>query len=239
MSEITVEFSPKHPMHLACDMESNRLALTGVLIEPHDDTDVICAATNGRILAVVKEEGTCKEPIIAPGECFKAKKGQSLNVVKNGRWEKSSWSMKRNARTDMTTSVLADVEGRFPRYRDVLPNIEYARTLAVSIDPQLLLDLANALGRRESDKDYENNRAITLLIPVFTKPDDEAGMPHSMDADTNGIACVVEGGGIGVLMPCSASRNRTREDHDHSDQRAYYTEFVKSLQPRTATDETA
>ena len=229
MSEITVELSPKHPMHLACDTESKRLALTGVLIEPHDDTDVICAATNGRILAVVKEEGTCKEPVIAPGDCFKAKKGQSLNVVKNGRWEKHAWSVKRGAMADKTTSVLADVEGRFPRYRDVLPSIECGRTLAVSIDPQLLLDLATALGRRESDKDYEDNRAITLLIPVFTKPDDEAGMPHSMDADTNGIACVVEGGGIGVIMPCRAGIAGRGDDPIHSSQRAYYTEFVKSL----------
>lgn len=228
MSEITVSLCPKHPLHLATDPSSTRYALGGVLIEPHDDTDVVCAATNGRILAVVKEEGTCKEPVIAPGDCFKAKKGETLDVVKNGRWEKSSFKLKRGVKESLTTAVLADVEGLFPRYRDVLPNIEYARTLAVSLDPQLLLDLANALGRRESADIHDSNRAITLLIPVFTKPDDEAGMPDVMEADIAGIACVVLDGGIGVLMPCSAS-DCGGSDCDHSSQRAYYTEFVKSL----------
>lgn len=223
MSEITVELSPKHPLHLACDAESKRPAITGVLIEPHDDTDVVCVATNGRILAVVKEEGTCKEPTIAPGECFKAKKGETLAVAKNGRWEKSSWKMKRGIREGVTTSVLADVEGRFPRYRDVLPNIECGRTLAVTIDARQLIDLQNALC---ADNEQQ---CITLLIPVFTKQDDVIGMPNDMDADTTGIACVVPDGGIGVLMPCCASRYGSGDHHDHSDKRKYYTEFVKSL----------
>lgn len=224
MSEITVELSPKHPMHLVCDTESRRLALTGVLIEPHDDTDVICAATNGRILAVVKEEGTCKEPTIAPGECFKAKKGETLAVAKNGRWEKSSWKMKRGVREGVTTSVLADIEGRFPRYRDVLPNIECGRTLAVSLDPQLLLDLATALRNPDSDE-----TAITLLIPVFSPLDDDGTVKNEFEADHTGITCVVKDGGIGVLMPCSGDSMGHGDDPSHASQRAYYTEFVKSL----------
>ena len=234
MSAITVEFSPKYPLHLATDTESTRYALAGVQIEPcvlrdggKPHNGIVCAATNGRILAVVRQEGECAETVIAPGDCFKANKGQEVNIAKNGRWEKSAWKMKRGQRTDMTTNVLSEVEGRFPRYRDILPNIEIGRTLSVSLDPRQLLDLATAIRRVDGD-----THAVTLIIPVHHQQDADGDLPMAMEAACEGIACVVDGGGVGVLMPCAGDSRKGGDDESHKYARQQYVEFVKSLQPK-------
>lgn len=212
MSEITCAFTPTHPMHLATDAESKRYAIGGVAVEPLPDGQVVCAATNSRILAVVKEEGTATEPHIIHGSAFKAKKGQSLHVVKNGQAERHSWTEKRGVMTDKTVSVLPEVEGRFPRFRDVLPNID--GHFAVTIDARYLLDLAAAIGRSDEIT------GITLFVPIDGDDPTEA-------SDHGGIGCVVQGGGIGAIMPLCGHEQGEKPNHNRA--RAEYREFVKSI----------
>ena len=214
MSEVTIQFSPKHPLHLACDVESSRYALAGAMVEPHptEEGKVICAATNSRIMAVVVEDGTASEAAVAPAACFKRKKGEVVEVSKNGEWRRVG----RLKRDPPTTTVLPDIEGRFPLWRTCLPDIECGNYLAVSIDPEYLLDLAKSIG---CDRSQERG-AITLLIPRHEKAENEC--------DNGGIPVIVDGQGIGVIMPCGGQESYDQPP-SHDTARKQYTDFVKSV----------
>lgn len=117
----------------ATDIESTRYALGGVLVELSGDT-ITLAATDTRRLAVIKGQcgvqGTPNAETATPVVPSKAMSLIERSLVNDE--ETVSLVIRGNdvlVKTELTTIYSRLVEGRFPRYKDVIPS-----TSKVSID---------------------------------------------------------------------------------------------------------
>ncbi len=217
MSEVTCEFVPRHPLQLACDTGATRYALDGACVEPMPGGRVVCAATNSRILAVVTEEGTATGQHLAPADAFKVKANSTASVAKNGAWQQTTVPK----RGPTTVATLEDVTGRFPRWRDVLPNIETGHVVQVALDARQLFDLAQALGA--GNKTGLDAGAVTLFI---TEREHEGRLV--CDSSIGVLYRNAElGTAVGVLMPHCADKP-VADDLLTAEKRCYVN-FVKSL----------
>lgn len=165
MAATWVEADPS--ITAACDDESTRYALGGVEMRNHptEPDRVVVAATDSRCLAVGVMDGhvECGDSIIVPKSIMPKSKAEQSKVSKSiGEHKKrvhyeadrKKWEAPAYDRT-------ADpVEGRFPNYPDVLPQV-HGGFLSLSIDPRILYDLATAVGCGVDD-----NRSLELLIDV-------------------------------------------------------------------------
>lgn len=109
----------------AADVESTRFALGGVLTEFHSD-HVTLAATDSRRLAVysavASAQGSAAEEIVAP--VIPAKAMQLIErSIQNGEQEVQISIRTNDILVQAGTSTIYArlVEGRFPRYQDVIP----------------------------------------------------------------------------------------------------------------------
>ena len=141
----------------------------------------------------------------------------------NGNWIKRSRKKNRLGRAvQVTEETLLAPEGRFPRFRDVLPTFSSGEHLTVALDPEMLMDLATAMGR------CDERKAITLFIPISKKviEDTDGNVTAELPFCEGAIAAFLnhpdKGTAIGVLMPCSCSP---------ADGREVYQKFVESLGP--------
>ena len=128
----------------ATDAESSRYALGGILLEMHED-QVIAVGTDGRRLArmlgpatAVGGHSTQDNNVIVPSRsmqqierCLGVVLGEDSEAVTRVAANEQGVSMKCGGVT--VHSRLA--EGRFPRWRDVLPNRPEARKIEMTVGP--------------------------------------------------------------------------------------------------------
>ena len=178
-----------HDMRPATDDESTRYGkgLSCVQAIPRDGGAYLCA-TNGRIAAVATAAGECAETVLLPPEVLPSKaahwgKAGAVDVEVNGECRASFGSFAKRPEDDGAA---------FPKVDQVLPSVNGEGYFAVSIDPQLLLDLATALGRAERVTRSTDETAALRGITLFVSRDKTAG----------GIIGVMGARGIGAIMPC-------------------------------------
>lgn len=192
MSAIKAKVSIPCDMRSATDDESPTRyggALACLQVVPRAG-GVYLTATSGRVLAVVPADGKCDgehaiPPQVLPSKAAHWKLGP-VGVELNGKWEAAHGVF------------AAEPEfAKFPKYADVLPVVSDETHYALTIDPQLLMDLATAIGRGKtpgkngpSDRD---ERGVTLFV--------------AKDYSCNKGIGVVGAKGFGVLMPMGGAHN--------------------------------
>lgn len=188
-NELKAEVRIKTRIDKVADPQSSRYALGCVQATPRSEGEVFLTATNGRSLVVLPAEGYVDRERLIPGEVLPKKKIGRLphKVSLNGHWLSSDGRYG------------AEPEGRFPQTQDCFAEREYpeadvndpdalwaGHSLQVSLDPKLLLEMAEALN--------ESDRVLTLFLRA-----NKAGVvEHSIN--------VLGEKGVGVLMPCSADK---------------------------------
>ncbi len=163
-----VELKIPNKINKLCD-DSSRYALSGFQAVPskHQPNETYLVVTNGRSLGVVETEGRVSEPCLIPGEMAPKKKAES-----NGKVVKKEKEFIRYNTDGTIARSCHELEGKFPRYTEVLPEAT-PKHLAVNLNPQLLLETFQALSG-----DNPESANITLLLPIpslkkFLPPVDE------------------------------------------------------------------
>lgn len=116
----------------AADVQSSH-AVSGVQIVPCGDGGVYTVATNGKHLAVVRQDGECDDKIVLPADLLR-KPPVSIAEAENGEFRRKD-----------NSAVGRCVSGRFPRVAAVLPEVtdDY---VPVVVSARSLKILADALG---------------------------------------------------------------------------------------------
>jgi hypothetical protein len=168
----------KTDMTGCCDNESTRYALGGILVEKGDNP--IVAATDSRCLAITRAEGTCDEDVIVPisvvpknGDVNKVNfitsvKSEGKTVCQsyvakakkfNGEPEKLAHPING---ANVTTKAGESLEGRFPRYRDVIPKPDTGNKFIVTLDPKMMVNVHKAI-----NTDLEENQGLTMIFTLL------------------------------------------------------------------------
>lgn len=204
-----------HDMRPATGDSSNRYALGCVQAIPRDGGAYLCA-TNGMIAAVVRAEGECGEVCLIPPAVLPSKKAHwgkagAVNIEINGECRASFGQFAPRPES-------AETAPRFPKLEQVFPgNVSDETHWAVSIDAELLRDLAEALGRNEADtfdRDARSGKAVTLFVRKDRKAEN--------DQSPIGVAGPR---GVGVIMSIGGPNGRTLSDTPEE-----YAEAVKQFQ---------
>lgn len=173
------------------DPESGRFALGCVLAQPDPDrpNGVLLVATDGRAMAIVEEEGKLDEPRkIRASSLRQRRKERIVQVECDGA--QAYFSCDQEHGGDGLVAVERDeVEGRFPRFGDVIPKVDLEEYTEISIDYALLGRLLRALQPRRTSKEGQ------VLFSIFV----DRSRPF---VDTPLI--VASGGNLGILMPCTS-----------------------------------
>lgn len=137
---------PEVPIELAASKEETRYALRSVL---KDVENKCLVATEGNLMVVVPFEpsgGEVTKTIPAEALAWARK----LKRQKNHRFDEPVFidreDNKIEARVGAAMKVFDRENGDFPSYRDVLPNIPVDQPPTISLNVELLLLLAKALG---------------------------------------------------------------------------------------------
>lgn len=141
----------------ATDPDATRFAHSAALVVPTDGEYLAAFATDSRILCCTLAEGELGDAdggngVLVPGKlCTPA---GEVTDRPDGNFQQEV-----KTRNKLSLNVAAPVEGRFAPVHSVLQ--EYGvRTVAVSIDPQLLLDLFHSMNTNDK------NNKLTLLVPL-------------------------------------------------------------------------
>lgn len=128
-----------HRTVFATDVESSRFALGGVLIDLQDGDGMVAVGTDGRRLAKVAcpvrldADGTVPQGTIIPA--------RSLHLIERALGDESGevvlaiTSSSVVVQTATRTIYSRLVEGRFPAWRGVVPNLENAQSVSLLVGP--------------------------------------------------------------------------------------------------------
>ena len=240
-SPITVRVNPTVKLAQCCDNESSRYALAGVLVEPiigiEETTigtnvdqspivkteplnEVYAIATDSRCLAITRQPGLAVESAIMPGRfATPAKKtSKAKSVSLNGEWRCDETHRKNHTTESMSLPI---VEGRFPRYQDVLPDPRAGKTVSVRLDARILAKLSEAL------TDDNEHKGIDLIFQCV----ESDGSTYIGDD-----AIMVAGiNGIGAIMPLSRMEHSfrtptaTQAERNHHESLNRFVAFHESL----------
>lgn len=188
MTTITINSNIKNVL----DKESSRYALGNAAFCATSETKGKVFATNGKAISVTPIE--IKDNKL---ELYDCKNGIPSHVVPTTK-------SKRNLYLDTETETIKNdkhvidsykYEGRFPKMCDVfsgcLETQRAKRTIDLTIDAKLLLDMATAI------TPYGENKIITLQLAID-------------DATTEILDSIPVDGknGLGIIMPCRADKEK-------------------------------
>ena len=188
MTTITINSNIKNVL----DKESSRYALGNAAFCATSETKGKVFATNGKAISVTPIE--IKDNKL---ELYDCKNGIPFHVVPTTK-------SKRNLYLDTETETIKNdkhvidsykYEGRFPKMCDVfsgcLETQRAKRTIDLTIDAKLLLDMATAI------TPYGENKIITLQLAID-------------DATTEILDSIPVDGknGLGIIMPCRADKEK-------------------------------
>lgn len=134
------------------DPDSTRYAINGAMVVESDADVLSVFATDARVLVCTHAEGEIDDTsVIVPGKLCTPKGPVEFD---GNRWEQDTSTRKKKS------AEFADpIEGQFPLISRVIR--EYGpRSVAVTIDPQKLLNAFLAMNHDEK------NRGITLIVPL-------------------------------------------------------------------------
>ena len=188
MTTITINSNIKNVL----DKESSRYALGNAAFCATSDTKGKVFATNGRAVSVTPID--IKDNKL---EFYDCRNGIPSHVVPTTK-------SKRNLYLNTETETIKNdkhvidsykYEGRFPKMRDVfsgcLETQRAKRTIDLTLDAKLLLDLATAI------TPYSENKIITLQLAI---DDDTTQILDSIPVDGKN--------GLGIIMPCRADEEK-------------------------------
>jgi hypothetical protein len=181
MSEVHTRIAVDHNFATCCDAEASRYALGNIQVKRINKASALAIATDGCCASVVKIGGEFNEDeVFMPGSLL-AKKMPTF-VTGNGTWQ----AVKRDRKGNEEYWNGKEADGRFPKIKDVVPATSKGELISVSINPDLIAQLAKALDCKKSD---DLSPTITLII-------DTGDLEHAPIR-------VVGPAGVGVLMPKS------------------------------------
>ncbi len=173
----------------ATDTESTRYALGGVLMELRKDS-LTLAATDSRRLAVFSGSasalGSVSEEIVSP--VVPAKAMQLIERSIPGGDSEVHIALHANdilVRSGNSTIYARLVEGRFPRYQDVIPT-DYSRTISFVVGPFLSAVRQAMIVTNEESKgvDFEfDSGTLTLKSTASDIGTSQVQLPISMDGE--------------------------------------------------------
>jgi hypothetical protein len=210
-----------------CDTESTRYALGGVLVEA--GTDPIVTATDSRILAITRGEGECSDDIVVPhtvlpknGDVNKANfittvedEGKTICQSFIAKAKKYSGEPESLAKPSNAANVVsrsgAKLEGRFPRYRDIVPSMKSGDRLVISINPSYLVNLHKAITTGDLDENSGLTMVITMIRPAnITKAEKELRYRIDyMEAACEDAKLTPEDGRLAIIEPCLQSLRKS------------------------------
>ena len=162
-------------------------AIAGVLVVPGDDESVYAVATDGTCAALARCKGHSDAKHILPAELLPTRaRAAGYDFALNGDWTCEKLSA-------------PEVDGHFPRLRDVIPEA-VPGCRAVSINARLLCNLADSItdtGAVTLIFPDNPNRPI-LVVPARTQGDD---LPDS----------------LGVIMPTEEDGDPLKRANDFRD----------------------
>jgi len=219
MSQVTHSFQIDNRL-ADCTGESSRYAIGHVQAIPAGEGKAHLAATDTRILAILKVDGHCPEPVLIPAEALpkKAKrKSDRPTVTLNGKWENSDGKF-----------VEVQDTGRFPPAAAVLPDLQDGHDyIPLRINVDALLALAKALN--DADLTYfghDRARCLTLLLPIPTEREKYKAGESVCFEDA---IPVVGSDGFGVIMPVTENQSSRAK---YLERRAEYVEHATAAIPR-------
>ena len=193
MTTITINSNIKNVL----DKESSRYALGNAVFCATSETEGKVFATNGRAVSVTPIE--IKDNKL---ELYDCKNGIPSHVVPTTKSKPNLYldTDNRTIKNDKHVTDSYELEGRFPKMRDVfsgcLETIDRAdRTIDLSIDAKLLFDLAIAI------TPYGENKIITLQLAI---DDDTKQIRDSIP--------VAGKNGLGIIMPCCSDNDRAADN---------------------------
>ena len=205
----------------ATDAESTRYALGGVLLDFNDD-NMTLAATDSRRLAIVDNPCTLQgEPADSPEQPVIPAKAMNLlerSLSDEGEVHIAIHSNDAVIRSGSTTINCRLVEGRFPRYRDVVP-AEPAASINLVVGPLLrVVKLSQIMINEESrgvDFKFQDDQLV-LVSQAAELGDSENGLPiaYSGEAVTITLEPRFIGDFLKVVDPSSQiTLQMTDKDH--------------------------
>jgi len=135
-----------------CDSDSTRYALGNVKIKPNCE-GVWLASTNSRALAVSHADidgELCEGHTMLPAKSFGTRKGKADKVTETHFGESAIWTNSEGKSGPLPKND--DECGRFPDVSLVLPVIDTENGLTVTLDAEILANLAAAIMRKEDKK---------------------------------------------------------------------------------------
>ena len=209
--------------------ESTRYAINGVNVEREADGKCRATTTDGRrLLTVSWDDSETREKF---PECGAATTplDRFTAIVSTDQWKQARKALPRakvslkpvlnhclldettaNGTTDMictdsetpTKCTERTIEGRFPAWREVVPEYTIGEdAVEIGVDPRLLAELLRAIEAAATDED---SKGVRMVIPMDPK------RPIVINAESGGREAV------GVLMPCNLAYQRSS---------AKYTEY--------------
>jgi len=172
-----MKIDKKYKIESASSTNASRYILNSVRIEKTGE-QAQAIATDGRIMAIVPvqlEDGDKEEAIVSPKAFATARK--SCGKLVDARIELNGNAKVTNGIEDQSFGY---IEGNYPNWKQVLPK-DYKKSLKVSLDAKLLLNLWKAIGGEAAS----SNR-INLEIDT--------------QSDHNPIKVTTEGDGLGIIM---------------------------------------
>ena len=172
-----MKIDKKYKIESASSTDVSRYILNSVRVEKTGE-QAQAIATDGRILAIVPvqlEDGDKEEVIVSPKAFATARKA-------GGKFAEARIELNGSAKV---TNGIEDqsfgyIEGNYPNWKQVLPG-DYKKSLKVSLDAKLLLNLWKAIGGEAAS----NNR-INLEIDT--------------QSDFNPIKVTTDGDGLGIII---------------------------------------
>jgi hypothetical protein len=160
MSEVSHKFNVSTKLANFCEKEAGRFVLNGVSVSPAGAAGAVSlVATDGRRLAATIEEGNATRQAVIKGDALKLKGKEPIAAELNGALKVSSKPAKRGAPAVSTEHTGGEIEGRFPRYKDIFPTSldEY---VSVVLDSDFLSEMAAAIRPAGAEC-----TGITIAIP--------------------------------------------------------------------------
>lgn len=200
--DVQVEFATN--IIAATDSESMRFALSNVEVSTcPDEGHVFVAATNARVIAVVKATGILNdaESVQVPREHIPSLKKHRKHCTPSAdrvghRWRSTVSSARDERRT---------FEDRaFPKWRDMFSAEAESRVTSVTLDAALLKDLAEAINPVDADKKH----VVTLLV--------SRKRPIACNAIPVLGNFAESSSGFGLLMPCVQDNGMESEERSAS-----------------------
>ena len=172
-----MKIDKKYKIESASSTDVSRYILNSVRVEKTGE-QAQAIATDGKILAIVPvqlEDGDKEEAIVSPKAFATARK--ACGKFAEARIELNGSAKVTNGIEDQSFGY---IEGNYPNWKQVLPG-DYKKSLKVSLDAKLLLNLWKAIGGEAAS----SNR-INLEIDT--------------QSDYNPIKVTTEGDGLGIIM---------------------------------------